>query len=714
MSSESIPHIILKKYFGYDAFRPMQEEIINHVMGGKDCLVIMPTGGGKSICYQIPAIASQGTFIVLSPLIALMKDQVESLRANGIEAAFINSSMDAHEESEQLQKLEQGQLKLLYLSPEKLQSTMMYARLQNTKISGFAIDEAHCISVWGHDFREEYGKLGFIKKKWPDVPVIALTATADKISRRDIVEQLNLEEPKIFLSSFNRPNLSLQVRPGQQVYRQVKNIVERHKGESGIIYCLSRKSCEEVAMKLKLDGHKAAYYHAGMEARLRSQTQEDFIKDNIPIIVATIAFGMGIDKSNIRFVIHYNLPKNIEGYYQEIGRGGRDGLPCETVMFYSFRDVMILRDFAENSALKEIQLAKLKRIQQFAEAEVCRRKMLLSYFGEDLRDDCGNCDVCKNPPTTEDATMTVQMALSALKRLNENVGIGMLIDVLRGSQKAYIFENGYHEIKTFGVGKDISYVEWQHYILQMLHHGLIEIAYDQKHVLKVPEAGNEVLFNGRKIRLVKPALPGELHQPYVKPEPRKSKKEEFDEGLFEALRELRKQIADSKGVPPYVVFSDATLKEMAADHPINLTAMSLISGVGEFKLAAYGEVFISEIQKFMANSEFGNSVVKGKTYLETLRLLKDGKTINEIARARKIHETTVYSHLAYLVEKQLVSDIDNYITKEEMNQIEKAVKAIGATEALKPIYDFLHEKIDYGKIRLYISFRKNDPQKLKF
>ena len=421
MITELKPEEALKKFFGYDAFRPMQREIIQMVLEGKDSLVIMPTGGGKSVCYQIPAILMEGTFIVVSPLIALMKDQVESLRANGIDAAFINSTLDPHEESAQLQKLDRGELKLLYLSPEKLQSKMMLQRISTTKISGFAIDEAHCISVWGHDFREEYGKLGFIKEKWPDLPVIALTATADKISRRDIAKQLNLIDPNIFIASFNRPNLSLQVWPGQQVYRQVKRIVDRHKGEAGIIYCLSRKSCEEVATKLNWDGHKAAFYHAGMESGARSKVQEDFIKDNVPIIVATIAFGMGIDKSNIRYVVHYNLPKNIEGYYQEIGRGGRDGLPCETIMFYSYRDVMILRDFAEKSALKEIQLAKLKRIQQFAEAEVCRRKILLTYFGEDLEHDCGNCDVCKNPPQVEDGTITAQMALSALKRLDENV-----------------------------------------------------------------------------------------------------------------------------------------------------------------------------------------------------------------------------------------------------------------------------------------------------
>jgi len=706
MRNELTPAQILSRYFGFNTFRPMQEEIIKYVLEGKDSLVIMPTGGGKSICYQIPAIALEGTFIVISPLIALMKDQVEALEANGVKAAYINSTLDPQREHEVIKELEIGELKLLYLSPEKLQTRAMYHRLVTAKISGFAIDEAHCISVWGHDFREEYGKLGFVKEKWPKVPVIALTATADKISRRDIVKQLRLNDPEIFIASFNRPNLSLQVRPGQKVYRQVQGIVERHRGESGIIYCLSRKSCEEVAGKLQQDGHQAAYYHAGMDAAKRARAQEDFTKDKTPIIVATIAFGMGIDKSNIRFVIHYNLPKNIEGYYQEIGRGGRDGLPCETVMFYSFRDVMILRDFAEKSALKEIQLAKLKRIQQLAEAEVCRRKILLTYFGEDLKEDCGNCDVCKNPPQTQDATVYVQKALSALKRLKENVGIGILIDVLRGSQKTYIFENGYHEIKTFGVGKDISYQDWQHYLLQMLHHGFIEIAYDQKHVLKTTQAGEEVLFNNRKVKLVKPLRPTDASTPYLRPEPKKSKKQDFQEELFEALKALRKQIADSKGVPPYVIFSDATLKEMSYDTPVNLQEMSLISGVGEFKLAEYGQVFIEAIQTHVANSEFTSSVVKGKTYLETLKLLRDGNSVEDIAKSRKIHENTVYSHIAYLFEKELIENIGQYLSDDEMKSIENAIEETGVTDILKPLFVHLKEKISYGKIRIYLGYRK--------
>ncbi len=703
----STPAHILKKYFGYDGFRPMQLEIIQNVLGKKDCLVIMPTGGGKSICFQVPAMLMDGTFIVLSPLIALMKDQVEGLVANGIPAAFINSTIDKDQEADALQKLDNGKLKLLYLSPERFLSQPMFNILKEANISGFAIDEAHCISVWGHDFREEYGRLGIIKKQWPQSPVIALTATADKISRRDIVTQLKLTDPEVFLGSFNRPNLSLQVKPGQKVYREVKKILSRHHGESGIIYCLSRNSCEEVAEKLEFDGFSAASYHAGMEKEIRTKVQEDFKKDKVNIIVATIAFGMGIDKSNIRFVIHYNLPKNIEGYYQEIGRGGRDGLPCETVMFYSYRDVMILRSFCEESKLKDIQLAKLKRIQQYAEAAVCRRKILLTYFGEDLPENCGNCDVCKNPPTSTDGTIIVQMALSALARLNENVGIGTLIDVLRGSQKSYLFQQGYHEIKTYGAGKDHSYDDWQHFVLQMLHHGYLEIAYDQNHVLKITEAGREVLFKGRKVQIVSVYDSPEVGKLMVKEEPEKTQKQLFAEGLFEALRDLRKLIADSKGVPPYVIFSDVTLKEMAAQYPVTREEMGAISGVGEFKLEEFGEVFIEEIIGHILKSDIKSSGIRGKTQFETLKLIRDGKSTSEIASLRGIHESTVYGHLATLLEQGLIKDVSPYLSDLEMDQVKKAIEAVGATEPLTPLFNYMDGKIHFGKIRLYLSFSKS-------
>ncbi len=711
MDQNQILHENLKKHFGFDAFRPLQEEIVRTVLSGRDCLVVMPTGSGKSICYQLPAVVSEGTFVVVSPLIALMKDQVEALKANGIAAGFVNSSLEFHEERAILSDLQGGKLKLLYLSPEKLLSGPMHEQLKALKISGFAIDEAHCISVWGHDFREEYSKLNFIKTKWPGVPVIALTATADKVTRLDIVKQLGLKNARIFISSFNRPNLSLRLAPGQRVYQQVKEIVDRHRGRPGIIYCLSRKTCEEVAARLTLDGHNAAHYHAGMDRKERARVQEDFIKDNVPVIVATIAFGMGIDKSNIRFVIHYNMPKNIEGYYQEIGRGGRDGLPCETVMFYSYRDVMVLRGFAEESGQKEIQLAKLRRMQQYAEASVCRRRILLSYFGEDLKEDCGNCDVCENPPAVFDATVIVQKALSALKRLKENVGMGTLIDVLRGSQKGYIFEKGYHEIKTFGAGSDLSYADWQHYLLQMLHHGFIEIAYDRHHILKVTQAGGEVLFENRKVQFVQPTERGDKPV-YLKPERKKTKKQLLEDGLFETLRELRKMIADSKGVPPYVVFSDATLQEMAGERPFTLDDMSLIAGVGEYKLKEYGQVFIDRIIDYLANSDASGAQVRGISYLKTWKLLKEGRTVAEIAKERNIQDVTVYSHLAYLYEKNMISSIEQWISDEEIAKIREAVAATGAPHELKPIFQRLGGAMHYGKIRLALSYLKINDQLL--
>lgn len=704
MQAELSPLQALKKYYGYDSFRPGQENIINAVLASKDCLVIMPTGGGKSICFQIPALLMEGTMIVVSPLIALMQDQVDGLKAAGIAATYINSTLDGRETNTRIARLQQGEYKLLYLSPERLQTRAMYNILQHINISGFAIDEAHCISVWGHDFREEYSKLWFLKKKWPDKPLIALTATADKIARRDITQLLKLNEPVMHLGSFNRPNLSLQVLPGQKVYQQILKIMARHHGESGIIYCLSRAGCEEVAGKLNKDGYAAAHYHAGMSSEARAKVQDNFIKDNTPIIVATIAFGMGIDKSNIRFVIHYNLPKNIEGYYQEIGRGGRDGLPCETVMFYSFRDVMILQEFAQKSKLAEIQLAKLKRIQQYAEASVCRRKMLMTYFGEDLQEDCGNCDVCLHPPVVEDATITAQKALSAVLRLKEKIGIGTLIDVLRGSQKSYIFQRGYHEIKTFGAGQDLSVSDWQHYILQLLHHGLIEIAYDEHHVLKVTPAGHQVLFENRKVQAVKPEVSGTIKSPYLRREPKLSKKQSFELQLFDTLSALRKLIADSKGVPPYVIFSDSTLQEMAQQRPINTIEMAEISGVGQFKLDQYGETFIKEIQKAMVESDFSGGVIKGKTYLQTFKYLQAGKSVPEIAKMRKIHETTVYSHIGRLVEKKLIIDISPYITTDELTQVQKAVQETRERKSLNPLHTFLKGKISYGKIRIALSY----------
>ncbi|MFT7606597.1 MAG: ATP-dependent DNA helicase RecQ, partial [Saprospiraceae bacterium] len=497
----------LKKYFGYDHFRSMQEEIINTIYDQKDALVLMPTGGGKSICYQIPAVTMDGLCIVVSPLISLMKDQVEGLRVNGVSAAFLNSSLSSADQNAVENDVYNGNIKLLYVSPEKLVSQSFLPMLQQTTISLFAIDEAHCISSWGHDFRPEYKKLKFLKKQFPAIPIVALTATADKITRRDIVKQLGLESPKVFLDSFDRPNISLTVRPGQKRLEQIIAFIQKHPEQAGIIYCLSRKSTEEVASKLREKKIDATAYHAGLQSEVRSKVQEDFIKDEVQIVCATIAFGMGIDKSNVRWVIHYNLPKNLEGYYQEIGRSGRDGAKADALLFYSFRDVTVMRDIisGNQSENEEVQLSKLERMQQYADSLICRRKILLNYFGENLDKDCGNCDVCKNPPQHFNGTVIAQKALSAVARVGEKVGIRLLIDILRGSQKREILENGFDKIKTYGMGADISAYDWQHLIAQLINLGLLEIAYDQRNVLRLTPQSKEILFNEKKVQLVKMA-----------------------------------------------------------------------------------------------------------------------------------------------------------------------------------------------------------------
>lgn len=595
---------LLKKFYGYSSFLPLQYEVIKCVMEGNDAVVLMPTGGGKSICFQIPALLMEGCTIVVSPLLALMKDQVDTLQSHGIPAAAINSNQSEQFNREVAEQVFAGRIKLLYISPERLLAELD-SWSASMKISLIAIDEAHCISQWGHDFRIEYTRLSILKSRFPNVPIMALTATADRLTRDDIVKQLSIPYAKLFITSFDRKNISLRVvrnMSGNDKFRMMVKFIESHKGDSGIIYCMRRADTEKLAAKLLQIGYNAAAYHAGLDTDIKEKVQTDFLNDDLQIVCATVAFGMGINKSNVRWVIHNNMPKNMECYYQEIGRAGRDGMPAEAIMFYSFSDVAALMNLAKQSSNADVETDKIRRMQQYAESSVCRRRILLSYFNERFDHDCGNCDVCMDPPERFDGTQLCQMAMSAIVRVGEKENFSTIIDILKGSTKTEIIKKGYNHLKTYGVGRNLNFAQWNAYLLQMLQMGLIDVAYEHGNHLRVTEYGWEVLKSQKTAQLSRFYYDNHTVARNIE------KKEDSimsasDKLLFDSLKELRRDIAHKLHMPPYMVFSDKVLEAIAINRPTSKAMFSLLPGIGEKKTETFWKPFTDMVNEFTTYGE---------------------------------------------------------------------------------------------------------------
>lgn len=664
---------LLRRFYGYNSFRPLQLEIITSAVEGRDSVVLMPTGGGKSICYQIPALLSEGGMtIVVSPLIALMKDQVTALTSNGIPAAAVNSLQSDEENRHILEQLFSGRVKILYISPERL-LTEIDRWSRDLPVSLIAIDEAHCISQWGHDFRPDYTRLSRIKELFPHVPVMALTATADRLTRDDISTQLRLWDPLLFLGSFDRPNISLRVinNPGKKGrLRYISTLIDRYRYDAGIVYCISRKAAESMDADLRALGYRSAVYHAGLSMTERNSAQDRFINGDLQVVCATVAFGMGIDKSNIRWVVHNNMPGSIESYYQEIGRAGRDGVKAEAVMFYSYSDLITHQSFVEESGQQSVNAEKLKRMREYAEASLCRRRILLSYFNETTDHDCGNCDVCLNPPERMDGTVIAQKAMSAIIRTDGQAGFSMLIDILRGAARQDLMQRGFHLIKTYGAGRDLSFAEWNCYLSQLIQLGLVDIAYNEGNHLKVTAYGAEVLRERREVTLAR----------YKEPERRKSgrKREEPEmpelkpaERLLAELKEVRLKLARKEQVPPYIVLSDKVLLELVRLEPTDMEAFSKVEGVGEKKTVRYWKPFVTAIRKFKGIAE---PLGTGLSYEETLLLLNSGYDVAGIAATKGIKERTVYGHIVNLIREDRLTDFSSVITREQYLRVMAVAK----------------------------------------
>lgn len=709
---------ILKNQFGYDSFRMNQQAAIEAVLAKKDCVVLMPTGGGKSLCYQIPSLILDGLTLVVSPLIALMKDQVDALRANGVEADFLNSSQTSREQTEVFQSVRQGKTKILYVAPERLlQSGDQFIDfLRGINISLFAIDEAHCISSWGHDFRPEYIQLGKLKRFFPEIPVIALTATADKLVRKDIFERLNIKDAELFLSSFNRPNINYRVEPKRNSYSQLLDYLETKRDESGIIYCLSRNSTVSLAGDLRDEGYSVLPYHAGLDKATRDKNQELFLKDEVKIIVATIAFGMGIDKSNVRFVVHCDLPKNIESYYQETGRAGRDGLESEALLFFSWADVVKLKGFAEvegNKSQTDIMLRKLNQMGEFGDLKTCRRKFLLKYFDENLAEDCGNCDNCLKDFETFDGTIIAQKALSAVYRTNQRMGLGYLVDFLRGSQSQKIWDE-HKNLKTYGIGADISKNEWFEYFRDLIAQGFLKQSDGQFPIIQLTEKSLDVLKGNVSVELIKATVKEEKKTSLVS-----NVSHDYFKDLFADLKKVRTEFARGENVPPYVIFSDATLVEMATFLPHNNAEMRKISGVGDLKLDKYGADFIAEIRNYCEKNDLVSRIElkspkreqkqrtkrneKGQnTFQISLEMFLSGMEIYEIARERGVTNSTIETHLVRFIPSGEIK-LTDLVRAEKIEPIKQAIIKFRDLGALSPIKEHLGENYSYGEIRAVLA-----------
>lgn len=696
-------HSTLKHYFWYDSFRPLQEEIILHVTQGNDALVIMPTWGWKSICYQLPALVLEGMTLVISPLISLMKDQVDALKANWVSAAYINSTLDDYQRQEIRQKIKNNDLKLLYMAPESIRSLETIKAVCD--ISLIAVDEAHCISSRGHDFRPAYTWLRALKQTFPHTPLVALTATADQTTRSDIRTQLDITWGKLFLSSFDRPNLSLDVRPGRKRIEQIKAFLASKPGESGIIYCMWRKTCEKIADKLKDAWVQAAAYHAWLSAPRRAKVQDQFLNDRTQVICATIAFGMWIDKSNVRFVIHYNLPKNIEWFYQEIWRAWRDGLPSETILFYSYRDVMMLTQFAQDSWNSQVQLAKLERMKQYAESLTCRRQIVLTYFGEPRDEKCGNCDICKYPPEYTDGTQTTQKALSAIVRLSQKETMNHVIDFLRWSKNQYMLSQWYPQLKTYGVGADISAKDWQRYLIQMMNQGLFQIAFDQHSALKLTTMSDEVLFHGKQVELAKPQ--DHISLSWSASAQMKKETSQSSPSLLDHLKKLRQTLADQQWVPPHVILSDVTLQSIQKHKPLKTKTFAKVEWMSDEKIKIYGTHIIQAVSTFLElqwlKKPKAGKVKKWSTYMQTLDMYKQWLSVEEIMTKRDLSHTTIYGHLARLIETGESIDPYTWIDEELVSRVRKATDQIEDTTKLRSYYDFFKEKVQYHEIKLALA-----------